>query len=1318
MKDEIKLPKESDSQEIGKLAEKAFKANIPDCWRDTALEGDSDFGLDYQIQVKNSEKSIVCNFFLQLKGTKSPKFDASKTTITHQFKVSTLNYYHKCEPLVMVVIVDLSSNEKPKNCNIYYRWLDDDFFNSISPKLETNDTVSVNIPLSNEFSDETDILPFYTERLAHRDALNRVQESIRKSSGDRDDLYVINKLADFIEEKPVLLDVTFEKSGAPWIDNPKEHNAGLLKHVSTLIKEHRINDATQSLNKIAYITLTDHEKAEWHSINGELSIYSGDVETSKQEYRKAYETFKSSRYKVKYYESLFQLDNLPSDGDLDDIINDLDEILIEEACVLAKCYALQDNFEKAINVLKVFDEYEVFATKLIVASMLQKTDYINDLCSDVDLDNLNDRSRFILFFARGRNKFYQGVKWEDTTNRIIPFTGCADYDFILLEEAYNNIESAWRYAKLLGYPKDLVLLLDISVLLFPLFNNQSTLMEYFVEIIEQQQTNKEIINYYILFLFNTKQYRTLIIELDKITDLSPEFICFYIYANYKEQDIGRVLELLETYKGTLVDKKPFNFEKIFGVGAHCARLSLDFEKEQECLDLMRCTDVGRFAYSLYELGGLDEAEGCGRLPKIEDIYKEFESNNKNLVSAESLVMALRSGDPQEADFICNVVNVILSYRELYPEENIHYAQALSTLKKWGTLETLANKVIGRGDASNIWRLIKSAALDEQGQSAEALVVLDSGLSSDDRNVEIASRYVNLCLRLGLKDRVEDRLLRLMVKCDNKQMIGYLEALLFVYSSDPKFYNKFINALSEYGKLIDQRSEQQEGQFLSFCLSGGAIANVDMRKHIPDLDDRFQKFFSKFPKSKILRTIEFPSDDPESFLSVLESEFAVDEEVAKKQKSYRYQLRCKSLSVPYLIVPGVLHEIRDVFDLWHRSKYMKDQYPEYCLVHSPKNNNFAHDDAFKEGSIVFIDETSLLLLHEVELLNHFFDSVYKVSMLRGTYDRFVRCSHSMDSSLLYEFPLEILHILQKNLSKIVFMGAINENLIQEYKETIEKNKINAFCCDDLYLTEYLKLIDKNIIYFNALNVVDYLCSQSIIDDSSKYLAMSKLCGCGLHSPSIPHEDAAAALKWCVDSLRGNEVITNSLFKHVFDSLFPLNHSFAESVILFVRIISGTIEKSIVASNGIKSDIIIVPERLESKIIDLPKDPLKDLVAYWMIRCSTDLSLFDLLTKWFICSCQIISKKVVSVHINRSLTHHFLWELYSELCREKVDNNLNDSELFDKIASELMILTIDKQKISIDVVLQAFIPETGDYDLLKEIFIKTVVVQTGREYESNT
>jgi len=133
------------------------------------MAGDTDFGIDYSIQLKSTENYVNYSFYLQLKGTTVPKYNVDRSLISYDFDVSTLNYYSQQEPLVMVAVVDLQEKEDDvSNCLIYYFGLEEDWFEKNKDKLESQKTISVQIPTENLLDSSLDIYEFYKKRITER----------------------------------------------------------------------------------------------------------------------------------------------------------------------------------------------------------------------------------------------------------------------------------------------------------------------------------------------------------------------------------------------------------------------------------------------------------------------------------------------------------------------------------------------------------------------------------------------------------------------------------------------------------------------------------------------------------------------------------------------------------------------------------------------------------------------------------------------------------------------------------------------------------------------------------------------------------------------------------------------------------------------------------------------------------------------------------------------------------------------------------------------------------------------------------------------
>ena len=217
----MNFPTENLSQEIGRVAGKVFEFISPIKWISTPFAGDTDFGIDYQIQLKTDSNEVKYSFKLQLKGTTQNMHSACGKFISHIFKVETLNFYKNEESLVAIVLVDFSKYglEEFENNTAYYFLLEDEWFNNNAEKLQNNKYITIKIPTSNIFDKSLDINEYYQKRIDKSQTFNKLGETIcpHSSSG----LEAVNKICSSIDTKPYIVDALMNQSDAPWIDNPK-----------------------------------------------------------------------------------------------------------------------------------------------------------------------------------------------------------------------------------------------------------------------------------------------------------------------------------------------------------------------------------------------------------------------------------------------------------------------------------------------------------------------------------------------------------------------------------------------------------------------------------------------------------------------------------------------------------------------------------------------------------------------------------------------------------------------------------------------------------------------------------------------------------------------------------------------------------------------------------------------------------------------------------------------------------------------------------------------------------------------------------------
>lgn len=400
------LPKEENSQEIGKLAGRALTANLPQNWTESPLAGDSDFGIDYFVQVKNASSQMTYNFFLQLKGTKSPKLLEDGNTFSFEFDVSTLNYYRKTEPALMVALVDLSTDESPKNCITYYKWLDESFLDSIKGRRETNDKkVTIHISKSDVLDESLEVDSYYLKRLETRDELLNLHNAVSQYSSEP--LSDISAFTNTIKNRPVIIDAVKEDSGSPWIDNPENHNSGKLKTIFDLITSNQIIIASEKISGLEEeLNLTAHEEAELHNLKAYILLLNDKEQETFEQYDLAHKLHSGHKYKIKYLEAFLRRDGETPRGDLEFIISKTENVGNFNECFLkAKCLMLLDKKDEAFELLEK-NHPEKLIAKLLLALLSGDKKIFFETVESIDIKILDDNEKYNYYLFIARHHFY------------------------------------------------------------------------------------------------------------------------------------------------------------------------------------------------------------------------------------------------------------------------------------------------------------------------------------------------------------------------------------------------------------------------------------------------------------------------------------------------------------------------------------------------------------------------------------------------------------------------------------------------------------------------------------------------------------------------------------------------------------------------------------------------------------------------------------------------------------------------------------------------------------------------------------------------
>lgn len=1182
------LPREGESQRIGRLAKKVLAIHMPHNWIDKEQDGDSDFGIDYLIQLKNNTGHVEFSFYLQLKGTTAPAYNSANTLISYDFKTSTLEYYHRQEPLVMVAVVDICDEKKLYECPIYYLWLDDNWFAQNHEKLVNQKSISINIPKANILDQDLDIYDFYASRFQEKLAFNELKKGI--SEHEKPVVETLSRITLVIDQKPIFLKSIELQGEAPWIDNPKGEVSTDLKNCSDFLANNRVIDAKKILDKLEEKkdSFTNHELAEFYYQKADISSYDGFFDEAESLYKLSYAKEQKERYQLAYLQSKFKLDSMPSEVELEEIVNSLDDGNFAKCVIKAKSLALLKKPLEALSFLKKKYPNEITAQMGIctMGELYQELDEIID--KNINLDFDNERKKYDFYSLAARRYFHKASQQIGIFGEILPLDGLANYDIEGMKLSYELLQKAWSSAKKIGYPRDVVMLMDISPLVYGYFNRLDELTDYFDVLLIERPCNKEIIRPYIRILFNSRNYKKTIELLDKLDSLDVDEcgikILSYAYLGKYKQS----LDFIDEYESFLINSKKDNIPAIFCNGIEIAEAMFKKELVEKYENIVKKLPEGEAFLAIQKFVTASNNDKSRRNEFAQDLYKTYLKLGKPIVIAEQLLPYLNPHESISANQIIELAEQVLNVRELRKNRYLDLAQAFFTTGRWKEAETLAEKNIIKGVAISKWKLVKAAALKNQGKVGNAYNIIREAIHEDNTEELNQEFYTNLCFSLGFIDEVVDILENNLVRSQEPHEKKYLiRRLIEVYANNPNYINELKIAILKYGDLVDQNSVQEEGDYLQLCMLHQPFEND---AQIESYQERSNRYFENFPDSTILRRGHVDVESgAEDFLASLKKLTGVTPELEEKWESNKQKLRSRELPVPFFMRGKFLQNTRDVYTTWMLSKYCKEEETEYQITHSPQIDAKVFFRLVESSNIILIEETSLLILNDLNVLDVFLSALPKFSILDSVFKRINLTTHNYVSPNS-QISGAILRAIQNNIEKLHLIDDSDDNFFNY--DCVSKNEDGLFLTDDLYLSFLMEKHNSNISCANIFTVLTFLFHKNILNEEAFF---EKIVDCfllGILGFSIKFDLLSKLINYY---LGGFEIYNyeDTRFKIVFDKLLAERESFSDKISLFINMFNSVD----IANLSVEVLLSLIRKLLEHN----PTVDPQEILNTWLVYC---------------------------------------------------------------------------------------------------------------------
>jgi len=1268
-----KLPTESSSQEIGRLAGRAISSKFPTSWIETSLSGDTDFGIDYQIQLKNPHNNVCYNFYLQLKGTTKPSYITDGEFISFNFRTSTLSYYHSLEPLVMVALVDLSIhyNDLP-NCPIYYMWLDEEWFDLHKDKIENQEYLALNIPTINQLNNKLDVFSFYEKRIFEKLAVQGIRKAIKPHSEDISRSIV--KLSEYIEDKPVLIKAIEDNGDEPWISNPNGEAVTLLEQCSDALNNNFIIKAQEIISQLDKWPnkLSDHENAELRLQKSILSALLGVESESLEMIESAKSYSDKPRYKLALLEAKIKNGQMLTQEEIDSIEYIIAQGDFRATFIKAKHMAISGELKEAISLIDE-NHSEKATAKLLLLTLAETPDELDKELKEINPSTLDsDREKFIFYALAARRNFFKAHGDKFDYDQFVPFTGKSNLTLEFMKLSYEHCDCAWVYAKKLGYPSDIAIITDISPVLYFYFNNIEFLFERFDEILSERPTHFELCLLYSRILYNCNEYKKVVQLLSQIEhELKLEERAIFFASNFYLEEYDTALDVFLSIEHELLEKKPENTPFVLCLAIELAIAKFEDSLAERLKSTLLSFENGEAFFAVSTCVRVVREKPDNQSECIETLYQSYHKLGKPLVIAEHLLRFLNVRNENAETKIIDVAERILIEKELDESCSLKLAEAYLKSGAASKVFLVADKNLQKIKTDPHWHVIKTYALELSGRTGEALDEIERALKANNYSTEHMKLYVNKCLSFGMFNQVEGVLQRLLsTESSRSDKLVYLSKLITVYSSSLEYKEKLLSSIKRFGELVDRNNCEEEGGYLSFVMSASVIFTDEMKSAH---SKRITEYFNNFPDSKVIRKANVDiNNGPEALLnSIREVTGVTDKKIAQWEKNKR-SIRSGALPVPFSMLGLFLSNTRDIYTSWMLANNTPDESLEFKINQAPQSSQEIIDISLEQDTNFLVEETTLILMHELKILDLFLEKIGKFTVLKSCFERLNISGMHFLPGVTSTLPKNILDTITKHRVKLRIEQDDECNQLEIYQKLKSKDGEGyIFLTDD---ANTLMFCGCNLEFKSNWNIYDILLSLNVNGDVKEYELYKLIAQVSTYGfKSINMKTDLMAQVFC-HFLSTNEDYTKTAFKELFNKVFNSRREFNEVIGILYKILSYAIDEKQIKINS---------------NIALP------LFTNFLLRYPHE-SKVDFILNWFIYQCVNGKEIYISDLLPMSVTHAALWSLCYEMCCIVLEKEVKSRELFNKISDYILAKKSDSREYIYNSITKCFIAGTSDYE----------------------
>ncbi len=1039
------LPQTGDSQEIGQDAYDCLRAKRPKGWQLTELGGVNDFGFDLQVQI-SVKQQVVHPFRIQLKGTRSPQRSADGSFLSIELSTTTLRYFDNTDEPVLLVLCDLSAEpEDPRECSLHYVWMREELDRiQIASVPLTQKEATIRVPTANVLDRTTDLV----DEVRKRHRLSRVGHALDisvagmdPSLGSEDRVVMVEAITRNIGTRSIVFaHALAEPATDVWINPPRGSLAWLLTEAKSAVASGNVEKCADLLRQASDCLepASSTEKAEYWHLTGRLRLVRGDDDGASRAFASAAEAKAQPKYWAAWAESemrrRFRSDKGQDYSDvLDALPADADPALLG---VKARLLAASRKYAEAIALLDTFQGAESLAARAVVETMFSNPERALQACIEgLALEEERESKRLLFLILRARARFNIALRSvhveesnDDSEDEVLPPSGPIGIDSAALRQAWADIEEAVSALEEIRWVSNAEFVVDLWIATASMLGKQEQILIRVLAAARQRPQQAELQSAAETLAAQCGDFQAALEANSRLPESNMKVLrrVSFLHELGKHRDC---VELMATNIDTVRRS-----HKLFGPALVLAALSADVMARdalvEDWRESLRSGDAESQAHAAsldYLLARRrDQLQSGDALTDLVDVDEQLGHPKPTTLL---LFQELNPSSETQAEQFLAVATRVRATIRLSPMIAMRIGIALATRERWSDLLALCEEANREFEVTGRIRAFQALALDQMGRADEARSILESMLEGGIEDGLALNTYVNIMVRWGFTEKAQKAAELILERAQSKERRVECVRMLFNLEQHANPTSpRLIDLAFRMGALASDDDEVEEGGFLCMVIAATSFETAaisDARKE--EFQARANGFFERFPQSKILRRVEFPTEaGAEEMLRSMKSAIGLSEEREQQRARLEAQIQSGELPLPFAWRPRfALGNVQDVAHLWELTKRSTADEKKFHLnmIGGPWEQRSA--ESLRSKTPLF-DLLTLFVLEDLELLDRIFDFFPKVAISQATLGELMRMSQAFSGSIFRQRCIRVQDRLKLRLTQILQpRGALSE-----------------------------------------------------------------------------------------------------------------------------------------------------------------------------------------------------------------------------------------------------------------------------------------------------